>query len=77
MINCHDATFLMAKKEGKKISFSKRIQLWIHTSLCSICKRFEKQTFQIGKESKHLYSEAKLSDAVKAEIERRLKEQSY
>ena len=77
MVNCRDATFLMAKKEERKISFSERIKLRIHTSFCSVCKKFEKQTLQIRKESRHLHSEAKLSATVKAEIERMLKEHSY
>lgn len=74
MLNCKEATFLMAKKEEGKLSLSKRIKLSIHTSMCSFCKKFEKQTIQIGKESKHLQANDNLPVFSKERIERMLEE---
>jgi hypothetical protein len=70
MISCRDATYLMAKKEEGKLTFAERMKLPVHTSMCSLCKRFEKQTSQIGKESKHVNAEDNLPVFAKERIER-------
>lgn len=76
MINCRKATYLMAKKEEGKLSFVGRMKLSIHTSMCSLCKKFEKQTSLIGKESKHVHAEDNLPAFAKERIERMLEEHS-
>lgn len=70
MISCKEATFLMAKKEEGRLSFAEKFKLSIHTSMCSLCKRFEKQTSRIGKESKHVHAEDNLPVIAKEKIER-------
>lgn len=76
MVNCKEATFLMAKKEEGKLSLIGRIKLSIHTSMCSLCRKFEKQTGRIGKESKHVHAEDSLPVFAKERIERMLEEHS-
>lgn len=76
MINCKEATFLMAKKEEGKLSLIGRIKLSVHTSMCSLCKKFEKQTIRIGKESRHVHAEDNLPVFAKERIGRMLDEQS-
>lgn len=76
MISCNKATFLMSKKEEGKLSVIERINLSIHTSMCSLCKRFEKQTSQIGKECRHVQAEDNLPSIARVRIERILNEQT-
>lgn len=76
MISCSKATFLMSKKEEGKLSIIERIKLSLHTSMCSLCKKFEKQTSRIAKESRHIHAEESLPSITKERIERMLDEQS-
>lgn len=68
MINCRDATLLTAKKEEGKLGFVENIQLRIHISMCSFCKRFEKQARTIASESKGVSAEGELSESAKQRI---------
>ena len=74
MINCKEATFLMAKKEEGKLSLVGRMKLSMHTSMCSLCKKFEKQSVKIATESKYISAEQLLSRNAKEKIEQKLKE---
>lgn len=76
MISCREATMLMTKKEEGKLPFSGIIKLSMHTSMCSLCKRFERQTTKIGKESRHVQAEDNLPSIAREKIERMLDEQS-
>ena len=76
MLNCSEATLLMAKKEEGKLSLKERIQLALHVSMCSLCRKFEKQSLLIGYESKHVHAEEKLSHPVKERIKRLIDEQT-
>lgn len=73
MINCKEATFLMAKKEEGKLSFVGRMKLSMHTSMCSLCKKFEKQSAKIALESKYIHAEQHLPGNVKERIEQNLR----
>lgn len=77
MISCKEATFLMAKKEEGKLSFIRAIKLSIHTSMCSVCKTFEKQTARIVKESKHIHADDNLPLLAKGRIAQALNDHSY
>ena len=70
MLNCRDATLLMAKKEEGILSFPKPIKLSIHTYMCSFCRNFELQAFRISKESRHAHSEDKLSSVARERIKK-------
>ena len=74
MINCKEATLLMAKKEEGKLSLLGRMKLSVHTSMCSLCKMFEKQMIKIAEESKQIESEDSLPVLTKQRIERMMEE---
>ena len=76
MINCREATLLMAKKEEGKLSFMESLKLSMHTSMCSLCKKFEKQTTKIAKESRHVHAEDNLPAYSKDKIEKMFEEYS-
>ena len=77
MLNCKEATLLMAKKEEGKLSFILKLQLFMHTSMCSFCRIFEKQTKQISKESKHVHAEESMSAAANDRIIKMIDEHSF
>jgi hypothetical protein len=43
MLNCHDATFLMSQSRERKLTFSERMKVKLHTSMCRGCANFERQ----------------------------------
>ena len=72
MISCKDATMLTAKNEEGKLSFGERMKLGMHTSMCSLCKKFEKQAHTIAIESKEVMDDAELSEPAKERIQKML-----
>lgn len=72
MISCKDATLLTAKNEEGKLSLGEIIKLGIHTSMCSLCKKFEKQAHTIALESKDVMSDEELSESAKERIKKML-----
>jgi hypothetical protein len=54
MMNCHDATFLLSQGRDRKLSFSERMKLRLHTSMCSACGNFERQLPQLGAAARNL-----------------------
>lgn len=74
MINCHQATFLISKREEGKLSFSERVHLAMHLAMCKFCKLFEKQTAFIAKQAKNFTSTTELSIEDKAKIVRVLEQ---
>lgn len=69
MLNCKQATFLMAKKEEGLLSFLERMKLYMHTSMCSYCKKFDIQSNEIVNESKHIHTEDPLPSITREKIE--------
>ena len=69
-ISCKKATYLISKKEQGRINMFDRITLQMHLGICSLCKRFEKQTGFIIKNTKHTHTEEKLSEEVKERIKK-------
>lgn len=75
MLNCNEATYLMSMKDEGKLNFIKRFQLFLHTSMCDLCRKFEKQSLDINSESKHLHAEnSELSIDVKFKLTKKLNE---
>lgn len=72
IFNCRDATFLMSKKEEGKLTLVEKMKLSMHISMCSFCRKFEKQTYEIGKESRHVHAEDNLSVIAKEKIKQML-----
>ena len=76
MVNCKEATLLMAKKEEGKLSLIGRWKLSMHTFMCSYCKKFEKQISKIGIESKYVQANQNLPAFAKGKMEKMFKEHS-
>ena len=44
MLSCRKATELIEKKIGFSLNSRERMQLFLHTSMCSACRSYEKQS---------------------------------
>ncbi len=44
MLSCKNASELIAKKSVVNLSLKETIQLHIHTSMCDVCKIYQKQS---------------------------------
>lgn len=76
MISCKDATMLTAKKEEGKLSLVERVKLSMHSSMCLLCRKFEKQAHTIAIESKEVAADAELSESAKQRIHEMLSKQT-
>jgi len=54
MISCHEATYLISKKQEDKLSLTEQMKLSLHLMYCKYCNRFAKQTKQITKSIKEM-----------------------
>ena len=77
MISCKKATYLVSKKEEKRLSWIERWQLRAHLAICSLCRKFEEQSRFIGINAKQLHEhiQATLSPETKEKIKAVLKDQ--
>lgn len=79
--NCKQATFLIEKKQIKKLSIREVIFLKIHFIQCSVCKLYEKQSQVIGRMVRQLFhdatqqAETHLPDEVKNNMQERINEE--
>lgn len=73
-ISCKEATILVSKKEEGKLSFRKRMALFMHFIICNMCRLFAKQNKTIIKNIDGLEKNisATLSDNDKEEIIKKL-----
>ena len=76
-ISCKKATYLVSKKEQGHINLFDRFTLRIHLSICSLCKRFEKQTGLIINHAKHNHTKEKLPNEVKERIVKKIVDSNY
>lgn len=74
MLSCHEATFLMAKKEEGKLKLGDRLKLTFHTSMCRFCRLFQRQTRQIGAESGQIRSDELLSPVFRDRLQQLIEE---
>lgn len=44
MLSCEKATTLIEKKSGDKLSCGENFQLKMHTTVCSACKQYQRQS---------------------------------
>ncbi|MES2373899.1 MAG: hypothetical protein V4557_15070 [Bacteroidota bacterium] len=47
--SCKKATYLVSKKEENKLTWLESIRLRSHLSICSLCRKFESQTYLIAR----------------------------
>ena len=72
MISCKKATWLVSKKEEKRLSWREKWQLRAHMALCSMCRRFEEQSGFIGRMARQIHVHETLSDASKEKMQQAL-----
>ncbi|AYL98069.1 hypothetical protein [Mucilaginibacter celer] len=75
--NCKQATFLIEKKQIKRLSFREGIELRIHLAGCGLCQLYDKQSHIINSMVQQLYhdtfkNELKLDDTFKADLQARI-----
>lgn len=75
--NCKQATFLIEKKQIKKLSFREEIELRIHLAGCGWCVLYNKQSHVINNMVQQLFqdslkNELKLDDAFKADLQAKI-----
>ncbi len=70
MITCQQAVKFITEKEEDKLSIKQHLQLWLHLSVCAICRIFENQNKVIigSAPQLHEHIDASLSTHEKASI---------
>ena len=53
MRNCREITALVSQGLDKKLNRRERFAVWLHISMCSSCRNFQKQTLFIRKAAGH------------------------
>jgi len=61
MLSCKKATELFEKKQETGLSRVQNMQLHLHTSMCSACTTYQKQSKQLEKTLTHFIKEDKRS----------------
>jgi len=61
MLSCKKATELFERKQETGLSRVQNVQLHLHTSMCSACTAYQKQSKQLGKTLTHFIKEDKQS----------------
>ena len=75
--NCKQATFLIEKKQLKRLTFREEIELRIHLTGCSVCRLYKKQSAMINNLVQQLFhdsmkQELKLDDTFKKQMQERI-----
>ena len=72
MISCKEASeFTIQKSEGK-LSLKERFQLWLHLSICGVCKLFAIQSTWLDKVSSRIEISEQFSTEEKETLKRNL-----
>lgn len=53
MLNCQETTALVSQALDKKLTLPERFSVWLHVSMCTNCRRFEKQVKFIHNNARH------------------------
>ena len=56
LLSCEQASILVIKKEENKLSQTEKFQLWMHSSICGLCKEFDGQNNFINTQVQYLPS---------------------
>jgi hypothetical protein len=62
MLNCHDTTFLLSQARERRLSFSERMKLKLHTSMCRNCAEFGRQLPLVGLAARNLAGASERED---------------
>lgn len=60
VLSCWRATYFSSIKSFKKLSVVRRIQLWLHLSMCKDCHEFDHQSELIDNSLSHLQNNSPL-----------------
>lgn len=74
--SCKKATYLVSKKEEGKLTWLESLRLRSHLSICSLCRRFEKQSAFIGRMAKEAAQQLTLPAESKSRIRKTLEDTS-
>ncbi len=53
MRNCREITALVSQGLDKKLTLAERFSVWLHVSMCTNCRTFEKQVQFIHNNARH------------------------
>ena len=60
ILSCWRATYFSSIKSFKKLNIVRRIQLWLHLSMCKNCHEFDHQSQLIDNSLSHLQNNGQL-----------------
>ena len=78
MLSCKQASFLITQSLMRKLTFTERISLRVHTLICKICSRFQQQMIDLHASLKHIRQQfekdtsIQLSDEARSRIQQSL-----
>ena len=72
MISCKEASEFTIKKSEGKLSLKERFQLWLHLSICGVCKLFAIQSTWLDKVSSRIGISEQFSTEEKETLKRNL-----
>lgn len=49
MLNCKEMTKVISQSLDGKISFSRRMEMWMHVAMCGLCRRFRGNALALSK----------------------------
>ncbi|MGJ0484270.1 MAG: hypothetical protein ACR65R_07015 [Methylomicrobium sp.] len=81
MLTCKEASHLISKKQDVKLAWHESLGLWLHISLCSLCRRYFQDVKKLrsiiwaaGKSDQSLLPESiKLSEQARTRIKQALR----
>ncbi|WP_432612608.1 zf-HC2 domain-containing protein [Acinetobacter portensis] len=62
MLNCHQTTQILSEKMDRPLSMKEKMSVFMHTSMCSACRNFEKQMGEIRHLSKEFLKQDFVDD---------------
>jgi Putative zinc-finger len=80
MPSCRDVSELVSRAMDERLSLRKRLSIRLHLSMCSLCRRYEKQLRLLRQATQHYADpeenevEASLSPEAKARLEKALED---
>ena len=71
MLTCLEATKLTVQKSFRELSYTERLQLKMHHSICHACRKFDSQSTFIDHAVKNFYDKAQNNSELKLSGDRK------